>query len=283
VADSISSSAGLEAANRRREQEWKQQLQLAEQELKQSQQQQLAAAIRVEITERDLVTHDKNIDQAEELDEFYKNKFTKLGLYNYLSTSLNRLYRQAYNLAHNMSIMAELAYEFETNDNTPFIAVDNWSLDNAGLLAGERLTLQLQELETAFIINNKRDYEITQSFSLSLLNPEELLSLREKGECNIEIPEIFYDLLYPGQYKRIIKSVRLTLPCIVGPYANVSAKVKLKESKIRIRASTDDSALLPTNDQKLTSIATSNAQGILVYLILTLEMSDTYLLKVQGL
>ena len=74
----------------------------------------------------------QTFQQAQELDEFYKNKFIKLGLYDYLSTSLNRLQREAYNLAYNMAKMAERTYKFETDDDTIFIANDNWQLDNAG-------------------------------------------------------------------------------------------------------------------------------------------------------
>ena len=81
------------------------------------------------------------MEQASEMDEFYKNKFTRLGLYHYLATSLNCLYREAYNLAHNIAKTAERTYRFETDDDTPFIADDNWELDNAVLLAGERLLL----------------------------------------------------------------------------------------------------------------------------------------------
>ena len=50
---------------------------------------------------------------------------------------------------------------------------------------------------------------MTQSFSLALLDPGALLTFRETGSCEFTIPEILFDLAYPGQYKRIIKSVVL--------------------------------------------------------------------------
>lgn len=257
------SSAGIEGSNIRREQEWNQQLKLAIQEMKQTQQQQLASAIKVEIAEKDLLLHDKNIEQADEIDEFYRNKFTNLGLYSYLANLLNRLFREAYNLAYDMSLMAERAYRFETGDTTIYITADNWSIENAGLLAGERLLVQLQQLETSFIKNHKREPEITQSFSLSLLKPLELIKLREIGECEFDIPEEFFDFYYPGQYKRIIKSVRLTIPCIVGPYANVSSKLTLLENKVRLepKMGIDPEPDPNRNRVNSTSISTSNAQG----------------------
>lgn len=262
VADAISASAGLEASFQRREEEWRHQLLLAQQEIKQVDQQILAAGVRVAIAEKDLEIHGTNVDQAEELDEFYKSKkFTNLGLYDYLSVTLNRLYREAYNIAHDMAKMAERTYQFERDDNTIFIASDNWQFDRAGLLAGERLLLQLQKIEKAYLEQNKRDYEVTQSFSLALLDPWELMMLRQTGKCDFKIPEVAFDLFYPGQYRRVIKSVRITIPCVAGPYANVSAKLTLKESNVRKKPSFNDEDIIDIPNQKLTSIATSNAQN----------------------
>lgn len=261
VADAVSASAGLEASFQRREQEWKQQLLLAQQELKQVEQQRLVAEIRTLIAEKDLEIHEKNMEQADELHEFYKNKFTNLGLYNYLSTTLNRLYRAAYNVTYDLAKMAERTYQFERDDDTIFIAGDNWQFDRAGLLAGERLLLQLQRMEKAYLEQHKRDYEVTQSFSMALLNPSALVTLRQTGSCEFTVPEIMFDLLYPGQYKRLTKSVRVTIPCVAGPYTNISAKLTLKESKVRKKATTDPADLIDVPNQKLTSIATSNAQN----------------------
>lgn len=260
VASSISSSASMEAGFQRREQEWKQQLLLAQQEFKQVDQQRLAAEVRQLIAEKDLENHEKNIEQADELHESYKTKFTNLGLYNYLATTLTRLYREAYNVAFDIAKMAERAYQFERGDDTAtFIAGDNWQFDRAGLLAGERLLLQLQRLEKAFLEQHTRDYEVNQSFSLALLNPSALVSLRQTGTCEFTIPEVWFDLSYPGQYRRVIKSVRLSVPCVTGPYNNVSGKLTLKSYKVRNTAATGPLDLIVANPS--TSIATSNAQN----------------------
>ncbi|MCI5139735.1 MAG: hypothetical protein D3922_15300, partial [Candidatus Electrothrix sp. AR1] len=234
VANQVAASAGLEASWNRREQEWNQQLTLAQQEIKQVEQQCLAAEIRQQIAEKDLEIHKQQIEHADELDDFYKNKFTNLGLYTYLSTKLNRLYREAYNIAYDMAKMAEKAYQFERDDSTIFVAGDNWQYDRAGLLAGERLLLQLQHMEKAYLEKNTRSLEMTQSFSLALLNPNALIDLRNTGECEeFWIPEIAYDLVYPGQYKRIIKSVRLSIPCVAGPHTNIGATLTLQDNKVR--------------------------------------------------
>ncbi|MCB9283908.1 MAG: hypothetical protein H6563_07545 [Lewinellaceae bacterium] len=234
----LARSAGIEANFQRREQDWKQQLKLAEQEIKAIDQQIIAAEIRLQISERDLEIQEKNIDQTKEIYDFYKGKFTKLGLYNYLATNLSQLYRSAYTMALDMAQKAERAYQYELDLNDFFIQNDNWDSGNAGFLAGERLNIQLHQLEKAFIENNVRRDEITQSFSLRGLAPEQITLLQEQGQCTFTIPEVAFDLFYPGHLNRKITNVRLSVPCVTGPYTNVSCRLNLTSSQIRIDGAT---------------------------------------------
>jgi hypothetical protein len=259
VLDGVAASAGLQATFERREQEWHHELLLAQQESKQVEQQRLAAEIRAAITEKELDIHQTTMDQADELDHFYKNKFTSLGLYNYLATTLTRLHRDAYNTAEGLARMAQRAYAFERDDDTVFIAPGNWQADKNGLLAGEKLTLQLEQLETAYLRANTRQLEVSQSFSVALLDPGALLTFRETGSCEFTVPEILFDLAYPGQYKRIIKSARISIPCVVGPYTTVSAKLTLTGSKVRKQATTNPDDLISLPAPPTPSIATSTA------------------------
>lgn len=236
VANEISSSAGLEATFQRRTEEWKQQKRTAEQELKQMEKQILASEVQLHIAEQELVIHQKNMEQADELELLYKNKFTNLGLYTYLATKLQKLYREAYGIAAKMAYDAQEAYAFERDEderNRSYILPDNFSTERVGLLAGEALMLQLQQMEAAYLSSNQRTLEINQTFSLASIFPKGLLQLQEKGTCEFAIPEEAFDLLYPGQYKRLIKGVRVTIPCVVGPYTNVPLVLRLVGSYIR--------------------------------------------------
>ena len=144
-----------------------------------------------------------------------------------------------------------------------------WENRRKGLLAGERLYLDLKRLETAYYEKNKRDYEITKHFSLMMINPQALIQLRESGTCEFDISELLFDLDFPGQYFRRIKSVSITLPCVVGPYTSVSAKLTLLKNRIRrngnSQASYDYTGLEDKKFQHnlvgMQSIATSQAQG----------------------
>lgn len=258
IADNIAILAGMEAGHQRREQEWKQQLSLSEQEYKQVDKQLLAAEIRHGIAQHDLAIHEKNVEQVDEVDDFYKNKFTNLGLYNYMASSLNRIYRSAYNISVEMARMAEKAYQFETFSNDIYIQNDNWQFDRAGLLSGEKLMQQLQELETAYIKSNERVPEITQNLSLAMIDSSRLVQLRQTGSCDIRIPEVAFEVLYPGQFRRVIKSVRVTIPCIAGPYTNISARLTLLKGEIE---NSDGADLEEITVAKNTSITTSSANN----------------------
>ena len=258
AAERIAALAGLEGTRQRRDQEWRHQLQHARQELKQAQQQRLAAEIRAAIAEKELDIHQAVMDHADELDHFYKDKFSGLGLYNYLATTLTRLHREAYNTAESVARMAQRAYAFERDDDTPFIAEGNWEADKNGLLAGDKLTLQLQRLEAAYLTANTRQLEMSQSFSLALLDPGALLTFRETGSCEFTIPEILFDLAYPGQYKRMIKTVGISIPSS-GPSTTLSAKLTLCGSKVRKHPSTGPGDLVALPTPPAPSIATSTA------------------------
>ena len=85
---------------------------------------------------------------------------------------------------------------------------------------------------------NRREYELTKHISLRRLNPKALVNLRIKDthghcRCDFELPEWLFDLDTPGHYLRRIKSVSVSIPCVVGPYANVNCKLTLLKSEIR--------------------------------------------------
>jgi hypothetical protein len=259
AAEAASGSAGLEATFQRRDDEWKQQAALAQRDVDQLNKQVAAAGFRVQIAERSLEVHNETLDQTEELYQFAKDRFTSLGLYTYLSTTLQRLYRQAFNAALSMAVLAEQAYRFERPaDTSTLLQRDYWDASSGGLLAGERLLLDLQALERRYLETDYRQLEVEQSFSLAQWGPAALAGLRETGTCSFEVPELFFDLAYPGHYRRRIKAVRLTLPCVVGPYANASATLRQLESEMRLEPTASP---VPVPPRHSTSIAASSGQN----------------------
>jgi|CXWL01.1.fsa_nt_gi protocatechuate 3,4-dioxygenase beta subunit len=229
------SMAGMESSNRRRDQDWKHQVETAKRDILQIEKQITAAEIRRDIASHSLEVHEKTIDQSEELFDFLGTKFSSFGRYTLLSNRLHRLYRIAFNSALSMAKMTEQAYRAERTEDNTLLNGSYWDADNAGLLAGERLLIDLQSLELQYIETNYRQLEIEQAFSLAQFGADKLLELQTTGTCEFNIPEFFFDLHYPGQYRRRIKAVRLTLPCVVGPYGNVGATLTLTRSELRDR------------------------------------------------
>ena len=188
-------------------------------------------------------------------------RFTNLGLYTWLSAQLRQSYRVAYQNTLAIANLAERAYRFERGEDAePTLAATYWDTARGGLLAGERILVDLQTLERRYLETNYRTLELDQAFSLSQLDAAALLELRETGSCVFTASEAFFDLFYPGHYKRRIKAVRLTVPCITGPYVNVGATLELDQSWMRVEA-TAGAPLVEVPPSRSVSIATSTAQN----------------------
>src|SRR4030095_14801515 len=53
------------------------------------------------------------------------------------------------------------------------------------------------------------------------------------GVCEFEIPEWLFDLDTPGHYRRRLKMVSLTIPCVTGPYTSIHCRLELQKSSYR--------------------------------------------------
>jgi hypothetical protein len=248
----------------RRNRDWQLQVDLANQEAGQLEQQILAADIRRQISESELKNHELQVAQAQEVEEFLRLKYTNEQLHGWMISKLSSVYFQAYQTAYRLAAQAQAAFRQELGpeeQSLTFIQASSWDSLRKGLLAGEQLTQQLRQMEAAHIAANRRELEIIKPVSLFQLDPAALLALRETGSCEVHIPEAAFDLDFAGHYYRRIKSVRLTIPCVVGPYVNVSATLSLTASWTR-RSADAVSASAPERDSIVaaqTHVATSSA------------------------
>jgi len=229
-----SSSAGKKGGFTRALQERIFQANAAGYELKQIDKQITAQEIRINIANQEIANQQKTIDNANEVEEFLKNKYSNEELYTWMRGSLKTLYHQVYNLAYDLAKKAEKTYCFERGVSTvSFIQSGYFDAGREGLLAGEQLYVGLKQLEAAYQNERGHDYEITKLISLSQINPLAVIQLRETGKCEFIVPEVFFDMDYPGHYKRRIKSVSISIPCIAGPYTGINATLRLLENKFR--------------------------------------------------
>lgn len=230
-----SQATGKLADYGRRKDEWDHQANLSTIELKQLDKQLIAAQIRLAIAEQELHNHDQQVDNAREVDEFLRRKFTNQDLYQWMIGQVSGLYFQSYQLAYDLAKRAERCFRFELGlQDSSYVRFGYWDSLKKGLLAGEKLQYDLRRLEAAYLEQNHREFELTKHISLLLLDPLALVRLRETGRCFVNLPEEIFDLDYPGHYFRRIKSVSITLPCVAGPYTTISCTLRLMKNSIRI-------------------------------------------------
>src|SRR5262249_403657 len=152
------------------------------------------------------------------------------------SSQIAEVHFRTYQLALDQARRAERTYRHELGldaATTSYVQSDHWDSLKRGLLAGERLYHDLKRMESAHLEGNVREFELTRHVSLLQLDPMALIRLRETGACDFRIPEALFDLDCPGHFMRRIKMVSLSIPCVTGPYASVSALLRLDKSETR--------------------------------------------------
>jgi Tc toxin complex TcA C-terminal TcB-binding domain/Neuraminidase-like domain len=260
VAGAVATSAALEAGWDRRAEDWTFQRDQAVDELSQIEKQIEAAQIARDLAQHAIELHEKSIEHNEEFLAYHAERFSALGLYTWLASELQRTYREAYNMAYRMARYAEQAYRFEREDQeTELLSGQYWEASRAGLLAGNALALDLQHMEQRYIETDQPRRElVNHNFSLRQWNPMALIELRRKGQCTFRVPELFFDLSSPGDYRRRIRSIRLTIPAVAGSFTNVMATLALDASWIRPAPTHDPQ---PAPRPRVDSITTSSARN----------------------
>ncbi len=262
--------AALQAGWERRSREWTLQMQTAAKELEQIDKQRLAADLRIDIGNQEIANHQRQLDNSREIEAFYRDKYTSRQLYDWMVSELCALYFGSYQAAYELAKVCERAYRFELGlINSDFIRFGVWDSLKKGLLAGERLEGCLRQMEHAYLQQNRREYEITKQVSLLRLEPLALISLKQAGWCEFEIPESLFDADYPGHIMRRLKSVSISMPCVVGPYASINATLTLLNNRTRVKSTPakpyeenlKGDARFVANFAAIQSIATSHGQA----------------------
>jgi len=223
IASYTAQSMGLSSSFIRREQDWDLQVTLAEHDVKQFDAQLAGNSISKTIAERELLILQTQIAQNRQVEDFYRRRFTNEALYNWMAGQISATYYQSYQLAFDLARLAQRAYQFEFATSTDFLTFNYWDSLHKGLLAGDGLMLTLNQMEKTFTQNATRSLEIQRVISLRQLDPLAFLTFLRTGECVFELTERLFDSDYPGQYRRRIKTLSVTMPAVVGPYQNIKA------------------------------------------------------------
>ena len=222
----------------RRAEDYVLQANVATSELEQYGRQIISALLREQILKREYDNHQKQIENSEAMEEFLQDKFTNEELYSWMQGELSKTYYDCYKFAYDVAKRAEQTLKHELMrpefDELNLIKFGYWDSGRKGLLAGEKLHLDLRRLEMAQLEQNRREYELTRHISLVRLDPVALLKLKATGVCEVSIPEWLFDMDSPGQYMRRLKTVALSIPCVTGPYTGIHCKLSLLRSSIRV-------------------------------------------------
>jgi hypothetical protein len=231
----------------RRETDWALQRNLAAGEITQLFKQLRAAQIRAAMTNADWSNHKAQIQRAHDAEQYLRNeqfsfpiddntvvrgKTTNQAFYLWMRGEVKALYARAFQFAFDIARKAERALQQEIGDPSLSFIQYGYLAGKEGLLAGEKLFADLKRMELAYADLNKREYEMTKHVSVLQLDPVSLIRLRETGSCAISIPEEVFDLDWPAYFRRI-KSVAVTIPCVVGPYTSINCRLTLLGSSIR--------------------------------------------------
>ena len=185
VADIQSTTASIDqtqAGWQRRSVEWFHQMQTLPIEIHQIELQILGAQRRRDQALQELNNQQRQIENATEVLDFLRDKFTATDLYLFLQKETAALHRQMYEMAHRAAHEAQCAFNFERGHTTRrFIPEETWEDLHEGLLAGERLDLALRHMEKDYLDENVREYELTKHFSLRTHFPMEFLRIKETG------------------------------------------------------------------------------------------------------
>jgi peptidoglycan hydrolase-like protein with peptidoglycan-binding domain len=271
IAHSTGQMLELQGSYDRRDAENKFQAKVAGIDKEQIQFQINAAEIRQAIAEKELENQELQIENSKAVDEFMRNKYTNQQLFSWMITQISTVYFRAYQLAFEMAKKAEKCFQYELGTvQSNYIQFGYWDSLKKGLLAGDKLTTDLHTLESAYLDQNKREFEITKHISLSQMFPLSFITLKETGKCTISLSEWLFDMDYPGHYMRRIKTVSLSIPCIVGPFTGVNCTLSLLRNETRINSTMTGGnyAKVDENDDRfrtmfgsISSIATSHAQN----------------------
>lgn len=196
----------------------------------------------------EIQAQEEEIQSTAAEETWLRNKFTNKQLYTLLDKKIGSLYHATYLLASEMTKIAKRALDFEHSlkypNSTTRLAelapglTGYWDGALHGQLAGEALYLDLKRLEMLHLENKPYDFEVTKTVSLRQINSIELLKLQRTGSAQFSLPEVLFDMDYPGHYCRRIFSVAVTIPCILGAYTSLNCTLRLNKHSYRVSPNT---------------------------------------------
>ena len=192
--------AGMVAQQQRMLEDWEFQRDATKFEIEQMDLEIQGAELQIKMAALEIQIYEKEVEHQASIQNFYKEKFSNLELYQWMSSRMSSLYFQTYKLAYDMAKYAEKAFQYERGVKAAevnFIQPNYWNSQRKGLMAGENLGMDLDRMEQAFFETHERRLEIAKNISLLELDPVAYLNLLKKGTCDFRLSEALIRLRLP--------------------------------------------------------------------------------------
>lgn len=229
----------LQAELERRKKEWLLEDEEADAEVVEVEKEEVVNEIKTQQVEKKHQSIEREVLRSEQMYDVLSEKFTNDELYNWLEKELGTVYRQYVKLLTDVALMAEKAYHFEIDGKIvvdhEFISKTYWDGLRKGLLAPERILLDLRRMEKAYLENDVHEMEITKSIRLSSLTYDQipcLETLKDNGTCIFELPELLFNDDFANHTFRRIRNVWIKVETNTNIDAFVNVELTLLESKL---------------------------------------------------
>ncbi len=245
--DKSAALARSQASYMHRKDNWDQAAREADLQKQQTQASILSNEVLLSIAKQNQINHQNQIDYIQKQIDFLTNKFTNQDLYDWQVGQLADTYFQSYKLAYRMCKLAEKCYQYELGImDSNFIQFGYWDSLHKGLLAGETLNHDLRRMQSSYLDENKRRFELSRYVSLAAIDPTALRQLLTNGVCDFDLLESLFDGDYPGHYNRHLLRVSVTVVYpSPGKFDNVKATLTLVANKVRVATTASSSADYP--------------------------------------
>ena len=223
----------LQAELERRKKEWTLEDEMADAEVVEVEKQEIVNEIKTQQVEKKYKSIENEILRSEQVYEVLSEKFTNNDLYIWLEKELGKVFKQYVNLLIDVAKMAEKAYHFEIDGTTDtvseFIGNNYWDSFYKGLLAPEKVLLDLRRMEKAYLENDKLKIAITEP----ILIEEDLSKCISNGGYSIEITNLSSRLLGETGNLRIL-NLRVQVICDNTPplYTRLFSKISMTNGNI---------------------------------------------------
>lgn len=217
----------LQAELERRKKEWLLEDEEADAEVVEVEKEEVVNEIKIQQVEKKHQSIEREVLRSEQMYDVLSEKFTNDELYNWLEKELGAVYRQYVKLLNDVALMAEKAYHFEIDGETgmshEFISKTYWDGLRKGLLAPERILLDLRRMEKAYIENDEQKVEVTRPIvvipilsnvdlstgNVSITSIEEISS--DVVDCRFDINPLFFASDFENLSGKVVRDVKLQI------------------------------------------------------------------------